>query len=73
MEIPQEQREQIYLEEKSRRQRHGSSGLEIMLVASAAVLCFAGFLALVSGKGGHTVKIEDLRKAYDGLSPEEEQ
>ena len=38
-------------------------------MAAAAVLGFAGFLMLIQ-KPNRSVKIEDLRKAYDGLSPE---
>jgi hypothetical protein len=73
MDFTPEQREKIYLEEKARRQGSGGGlNLEILLVAAAAVIGFAGFLLLTSGPG-RQVKIEDLRKAYDGLSPEEEQ
>ncbi len=73
MEITPEQRRQIYFEEKSRIEHSGGSGIELLMVAAAAIIGFTGFLLLVSGKAGRTVKLEDLRKAYEGLSPEEEQ
>ena len=72
MELTPEQREKIYQEEKARKNGHKGISIEIMLIAAAAVIGFAGFLMLIQ-KPDRDVKLEDLRKAYDGLSPEEEQ
>ena len=71
MEFTAEQREKIYLEEKSRREKPGSSGIEMLLIASAVIIGFAGFLLLIQ-KPMRGAKLEDLRKAYEGLPPEEE-
>ncbi len=71
MELTPGEREQIYQQEKALRSGSKGNSIEIILVAAAAVLGFAGFLMLIQ-KPNRSVKIEDLRKAYDGLSPEEE-
>ena len=71
MDITPEQRERVYFEEKMRREGKGSSTLEILLVATAAIIGFTGFLVLAS-RPERSVKLEDLRKAYAGLAPEED-
>lgn len=71
MDSTQQEREKIYPDEKSRRSGSKSNTIEILIVAAAAVAGFAGFLMLIQ-KPNRKVKIEDLRRAYDGLSPEEE-
>ena len=71
MDFTPEQREKIYLEEKARRQNNKNSTIEILLVATAAIIGFAGFVMLTT-RPERPVKLEDLRKAYEGLSPEDE-
>ena len=71
MDFTPEQREKIYLEERTRRHSNKNSTIEILLVATAAIVGFAGFLMLTT-RPERAIKIEDLRKAYEGLSPDEE-
>jgi len=71
MELSPEQREKIYREEKAIREGSKGSGISLVLVAAAAVAGFVGFLLLIQ-QPGRDVKMEDLRRAYEGLSPEEE-
>lgn len=71
MELTPEQREIIYQEVKAGKKNTKGSNFELLLIAAAAVIGFAGFLMLVE-RPARKVKIEDLRRAYDGLSPEEE-
>jgi hypothetical protein len=73
MDFTPEQRETIYLEEKARRHKSSKGAtLEILLVATAAIVGFAAFVMLTT-RPEKPVKLEDLRKAYEGLSPEDEQ
>jgi hypothetical protein len=72
MELTPQEREKIYLEEKSKRAGSKSSNLGMIIVAASAIAALVGFLIIVE-KPARKVKIEDLRKAYDGLSPEEEE
>ena len=72
MDITPEQRNIIYLEEKASREKHSGPSLELLIVTATAVAGFIGFITAIRGKTHRTVKIEDLRRAYEGLSPEEE-
>jgi len=72
MEFTPEQREEIYLEEKAKREGPKRSNTGLLVVAVAAAVGFAAML-LLARKSARGVMLEDLRKAYDGLSPEEEQ
>jgi hypothetical protein len=71
MELSPLEREKIYLEERSRREARSSSPLLFLLTLGAAA-GLAALLLIAREKNG-SLSIEDLRKAYEGLSPEEEQ
>lgn len=73
MELTPQERERIYREEKAAREGEGggSSGL-LLLLALGAVAGLVGFLAL-SRKKHRDVSLEDLRKAYPGLGPDEQE
>jgi len=72
MELTPEEREKIYFEEKHKRTGSKGSNIGMIIVAASAIAALVGFLIIVE-KPARKVKIEDLRKAYDGLSPEEEE
>lgn len=73
MELTPQERERIYFEEKAAREggEGGSSGL-LLLLTLGIVAGAAGFLFLTHGKHGK-VSLEDLRKAYPGLGPDEQE
>ncbi|MHB9154291.1 MAG: hypothetical protein ACYC5N_01200 [Endomicrobiales bacterium] len=73
MELTPQDRERIYREEKAKREgKEGSSPL-LLLLAIGAIAGIAGLLAVSQKAGRREVSLEDLRKAYSGLSPEEEE
>ncbi|MBN1823250.1 MAG: hypothetical protein JW803_02915 [Endomicrobiales bacterium] len=69
MELSPEKREQIYMEEKARRETQGNSALPYIVIGITVGL--ASLLVANHVFGKKKVSIEDLRKAYDGLSPED--
>ena len=72
MEITQQQREEIYLEEKSKRKNVNRSPVEMLLVfniLAAAVL--AGIYIASKTPPKSKITIENIRRAYSGLSPDE--
>jgi hypothetical protein len=73
MNLSREERESIYEEEKSRREacESSSSGL-LFLLNIGAIAGLAGIL-LLTRDPDKNISLETLRKAYPGLSPEEEQ
>jgi hypothetical protein len=73
MDLTEKEREIIYDEERARRECGGSdhSGL-LFLLNLGAIAGLAGIL-LLSRDQNKRITLETLRKAYPGLSPEEEQ
>jgi hypothetical protein len=73
MNLSAEDRERIYLEEKGKREHGGhGSGLLMLGLTIGAVMALAVIMT-VALSDEKDVSIEDLRKAYPGLSPEEEE
>lgn len=75
MEITPKLREQIYLEEKENREEEGCSGslLTLLLMSLSAALVLFGIYWISKKPSKNRLKIENIRRAYDGLSPDEVQ
>jgi hypothetical protein len=72
MNLSAEERTRIYFEEKALRENDGVSPLLMLAVAVGAMLAIAVLATVVAESGSKDVCIDDLRKAYSGLSPEEQ-
>jgi H+/Cl- antiporter ClcA len=75
MNLTAKEREQIYQEEKIKREeasKHISSSRLVLFLTLGAVAGVAGYLMLHDRVKARRVSLEDLRKAYDGLAPDEE-
>jgi hypothetical protein len=73
MELTAAEREQIYREEKAKRESDSGVSTLLLVLTAGAIIGLAGMLALLSKNAEAGVSLEDLRRAYSGLSPEEEQ
>ncbi len=73
MALSQEEREKIYLEEKARRESPALSNGTALLLSGLAILGLAGIFYLSNKLEEKQVSIDDLRKAYPGLSPDEQE
>lgn len=74
MNISQQERDQIYKEEAERRaQKHDTEGsiTPVLVLVTVAAAVGLGALIMASRRGNRKVKLEDLRKAYAGLSPDD--
>ena len=72
MEITKEQREEIYLEEKSKRKNVNGNSIEMLLVFNVlAAAILAGVYIASKTPAKSKITIENLRKAYSGLSYDE--
>jgi hypothetical protein len=71
-----EERHQIYLEEKRKEEelRHSRPNF-IPFLLIGAIIGVAGYFAFkkVIKEDGGDITIDDLRKAYEGLAPEDEE
>lgn len=74
MDLTPQEREEIYLAEKAKRDAGHGKGNGLLLVGLAGIVAgLAVWLAVkhrTAGRGKHL--LEDLRRAYAGLSPDEE-
>lgn len=72
MELTPQERECIYLEEKARREKGGGgNAATLALLGIAAAIGLAGVVLVSRSSRERKVSLEDLRKAYSGLDPEE--
>jgi hypothetical protein len=73
MELSPAQREQIYLEESSRREQESahSPAFALAAVSVIAVCCLAALVVVARKPRTRCPRIQDLRAAYEGLSPDE--
>ena len=72
MNISAEEREKIYFEEKAKREEsRDNSPLWMMglMISAAAALAI---IVTIAASSDEDVTIDDLRKAYSGLSPDDE-
>lgn len=72
MQISQKEREQIYLEEKEKRESSHSSFPILFFLTIGSIIGIIGVAALVSKSANKKVSLDDLRRAYPGLDPDEE-
>jgi hypothetical protein len=72
MQLTPEERVRIYLEEKAKRETGGGASLWLLALTIGGILGLAALLTIATGSHEKEVSIDDLRKAYAGLSPEEE-
>lgn len=74
MQLSPEERENIYLEEKKKREgEHSGPSLTLFALTIGAMLGLAGILTIAAGLHEKEISLEDLRKAYPGLSPDDDQ
>jgi lysozyme family protein len=72
MEITQQQREEIYLEERSKRKNVSGHAVEMLLVFNVfAAAVLAGIYIAAKTPARSKITIENIRRAYSGLSPDE--
>lgn len=74
MNLTPQEREKIYLEERARHENSssGSGFTPILAILTVGAALGLGALIMASMRNKREVKLEDLRKAYSGLSPEDE-
>lgn len=72
MQISDKEREQIYLEEKEKRESSCSSFPILFFLTIGSIIGIMGVAALVSKSANKKASLEDLRRAYSGLGPDEE-
>jgi hypothetical protein len=72
MDLTPQEREQIYREEKAMR-KSGCHSRTVPLLLMNLLAAAAVALIYTVGSTQRSVKLEDLRKAYPGLDPEEMQ
>ncbi|OGS19660.1 MAG: hypothetical protein A2219_04970 [Elusimicrobia bacterium RIFOXYA2_FULL_50_26] len=70
-ELTQQEREKIYLEEKMKREAAGISSGALVLLNMLAIAGLAGIFYLSLKLEEKKPSAEDIRKSYDGLSPED--
>lgn len=73
MELSYKERERIYLEEKARREESQESSSSTLLILNIlAAVGIWGLFKLNEIYKGRKISLDALRKAYDGLAPEDE-
>lgn len=75
MELTQKERERIYFEEKAKRECRGGSRSTgtLIFLSTLAVLGVAAIFFLSNKLEERQVSLDDLRKAYPGLAPEDQE
>ena len=75
MDITPQMKESIYNEEKARRERsEDSSSVEALLLLNVLLAAVLSLIFVVSKQSDKSrISIDALRKAYDGLAPEDEE
>ena len=75
MDITPQMKESIYNEEKARRERsEDSSSVEALLLLNVLLAAVLSLIFVVSKQSDKSrISIYALRKAYDGLAPEDEE
>ncbi|HBU69345.1 MAG TPA: hypothetical protein DEE98_03065 [Elusimicrobia bacterium] len=77
MQLSQQERERIYLEEKAKREhsccsgRHSGHTGSLLVFNLIALIGVAGLVYFAKTLQKKSPSVEDIRKAYDGLSPED--
>ena len=71
MELSPQERERVYLEEKARREESGSS-MSLLLLNLVALAGLVGVFYLTNKLKERGVSVDDLRRAYSGLGPDDD-
>lgn len=72
MELTPQERERIYREEKATREDEGGGSACLLIALSLGALAGLWIMAKTLKHRNPDVSLEDLRKAYPGLGPDEE-
>jgi hypothetical protein len=71
--LTQAEREAIYLEEKSKRENYEIDHSGFLFLLNLGAIAGLAAILLATRDPDKNITLETLRKAYPGLSPEEEQ